>query len=79
MPLIRALQILTLSAFLIVGFESAAEEPAQPAPDKLVILSSENPELGGIAGEVRARSLRQNSFSIRRTLGGLTLKTSPEI
>jgi len=49
MPLIRALQILTLSAFLIVGCEGAAEEPAQPAPDKLVILSSDSLQTQGMA------------------------------
>ena len=49
MPLIRALQILTLSAFLIVGCEGTAEEPAQPAPDKLVILSSDSLQTQGMA------------------------------
>ncbi len=49
MPLIRALQILTFSAFLLVGCEGVAEEPAQPAPDKLVILSSDSLQTQGMA------------------------------
>ena len=49
MSLIRTLQVLTLSSFLIVGFEGAAEEPAQPAVDKLVILSSDSLQTQGMA------------------------------
>ena len=49
MPLIRALQVLILFTFLIVGFEGAAEQPAQPAADKLVILSSDSLQTQGMA------------------------------
>ena len=49
MTLIRALQVLTFSTFLIVGIAGAAEQPAQPAADKLVILSSDSLQTQGMA------------------------------
>lgn len=49
MSLIRALQVLTLSAFLTVSFSGAAEQPAQPEADKLVILSSDSLQTQGMA------------------------------
>ncbi|WP_376694815.1 hypothetical protein [Wenzhouxiangella sp. EGI_FJ10305] len=49
MSLIRALQVLTLSAFLAVSFGGAAEQPAQPEVDKLVILSSDSLQTQGMA------------------------------
>ncbi|WP_376691844.1 hypothetical protein [Wenzhouxiangella sp. EGI_FJ10409] len=49
MSLIRVLQVLSLSAFLAVGFSTFAEQPAEPAADKLVILSSDSLQTQGMA------------------------------
>lgn len=63
MSLIRVLQVLSLSAFLAVGFSTFAEQPAEPAADKLVILSSDSLQTQGM-GLVLATALEARGNSI---------------
>ncbi len=65
MSLIRALRVLTLSAFLAVSFGGAAEQPAQPEVDKLVILSSDSLQTQGMALVLAtALEARDNSMHV---------------